>query len=311
VLFYDEAMRIAAIVSTVILLLLGGATVFRAQSPGNTPAVNPADPNADPVVYVCPMDKDVRSSQPGTCPRCGMKLTSNPPEPAEYHLDITATPRIPNPGQKVDLRFDIHDPWKDRPVANFQIVHEKLFHMFVVSQDLEFFLHNHPVWKDDAFHYELAFPRPGLYRIVGDFYPDGATPQLIPKSVIVPGKANEPAMAEASLQRDYSPKSSENMQVALVTDPPVPIAGQSTRLHFRVTPAEGFEKYLGAWGHMLVASEDLIDMMHTHPFIADGGPQVQFNVVFPRPTAYRVWVQFQRNGVVNTAHFDVPVEELH
>jgi hypothetical protein len=23
-----------------------------------------------------------------------------------------------------------------------------------------------------------------------------------------------------------------------------------------------------------------------------------------------VWVQFQRNGVVNTAHFDVPVEEL-
>jgi len=23
-----------------------------------------------------------------------------------------------------------------------------------------------------------------------------------------------------------------------------------------------------------------------------------------------VWVQFQRNGVVNTAHFDVPVSEL-
>jgi hypothetical protein len=57
---------------------------------------------------------------------------------------------------------------------------------------------------------------------------------------------------------------------------------------------------------MLVASEDLIDMMHTHPLIADGSQQIQFSVVFPRPGMYRVWVQFQRNGIVNTAHFDVP-----
>jgi hypothetical protein len=61
---------------------------------------------------------------------------------------------------------------------------------------------------------------------------------------------------------------------------------------------------------MLAASDDLIDMMHTHPFIADGGPEIQFNLVFPRVRAYRVWVQFQRNGVVNTVHFDVPVKEL-
>ena len=63
---------------------------------------------------------------------------------------------------------------------------------------------------------------------------------------------------------------------------------------------------------MLVASDDLIDMIHTHPFIADGGPEVQFNIVFPRPKhAYRIWVQFQRAGVVNTAHFDVKAEDLH
>ena len=61
---------------------------------------------------------------------------------------------------------------------------------------------------------------------------------------------------------------------------------------------------------MLAASDDLIDMMHQHPFIADGGPQVEFRVVFPRPRTYRMWVQFQRNGVVNTVHFDVPVTKL-
>ena len=58
---------------------------------------------------------------------------------------------------------------------------------------------------------------------------------------------------------------------------------------------------------MLAASDDLIDMMHEHPYRADGGPQVEFEVVFPRPRTYRVWVQFQRDGVVNTVHFDVPV----
>jgi hypothetical protein len=51
-------------------------------------------------------------------------------------------------------------------------------------------------------------------------------------------------------------------------------------------------------------------MVHAHPFIADGGPQIQFNLVFPRARDYRIWVQFQRNGVVNTVRFDVPVKEL-
>ena len=303
-------MRKAAYLASTILLALGNAALFHAQSPAPGLAADGKAPS-DPIIYLCPMDPDVRSSQPGTCPRCGMKLTDHIPDAAEYHLDISATPRNPKVGQRVDLRFDVHDPWKDRPVKNFQIVHEKPFHLFVVSQDMEFFLHQHPVWRDDAFHYELEFPRPGLYRILGDFYPDGATPQLIPKSIMVPENGTSKPMDDPHLQRDYAAKKDANMTVSLVTDPAVPIAGISTQMHFRIEPGAGLEKLLGAWGHMLVASDDLIDMIHTHPFIADGGAQIQFNVVFPRPTAYRVWVQFQREGVVNTVHFDVPVEELH
>jgi hypothetical protein len=258
-------------------------------------------------VFVCPMDPDVRSNQPGTCRRCGMKLREGIPEPVEFHMDLALTPRAVKPNQTTQLKFTVHDPWKDRTVKDFQIVHEKLFHMFVVSQDLQFFVHDHPVFEPEGdFIYDIKFPKAGLYRVLGDFYPDGATPQLIAKSVIVPGT---PPPAPV-LPRDYSTKQAENMQVEMVTDPPQPIATQKTLVYFKVSPGEGLEKYIGAWAHMLAASDDLIDMIHTHPFIADGGPQIEFSMEFPRARTYRVWVQFQRQGVVNTAHFDIPVKAL-
>jgi hypothetical protein len=263
---------------------------------------------AQETVYVCPMDPDVRSNQPGVCSRCGMKLSAGVPDAAEFHMDLTLAPRAPKPKEPAKLVFSIHDPWKDRPVKNFLEVHEKLFHMFVVSQDLQFFLHDHPTpHPDGTFDYNLAFPKAGLYRVAGDFYPDGATPQLLSRTVIIPGAASG---AIPRLSRDYSAKNTANMEVELVTDPPQPVAAMKTQLHFRIKPGDGLEKYLGVWGHMLVASDDLIDLIHTHPFIADGGPEIQFNVTFPRARVYRVWVQFQRRGVVNTARFDVPVEDL-
>ena len=163
-----------------------------------------------------------------------------------------------------------------------------------------------------TFEYKAALPYAGMYRVLGDFYPDGSTPQLITKTVYVPGNAPAPV----SLTKDYSTKQDANLQVELVTDPPQPIAHTKTMMFFKLKPKDpndkdlGLEKLLGAWGHMLAASDDLIDMIHTHPFLADGGENVQFNVIFPRTHTYRVWVQFQRKGVENTVYFDVPVEEL-
>ena len=267
----------------------------------------PTPPAPDPI-YVCPMDPDVRGTKPGVCSRCGMKLVAGLPDPVEYHVDLTVTPRRLEVGQKARINLSVHDPWKDRPVTNYQIVHEKLFHLFAVSQDLQFFVHDHPIGPDQNgnFYYDIVFPKPGMYRVLGDFYPDGATPQLIAETVIVPGK---PPVSPI-IPRDYSTKDTENMRVETKTDPEQPLAGEKTLVYFTVGPVDGFEKYLGAWAHMLAASDDLIDMIHTHPLIADGGPQVEFSLVFPRARTYRIWVQFQRKGVVNTAHFDVPVKDL-
>ena len=271
---------------------IGAATFLRAQTP---------DPNA---IFICPMDPDVRSHDPGTCPRCGMKLASGLPEPTEYQLDLTVTPRALRPGQPLNLSFAVTDPWKHHPVTKFQVVHEKLFHMFVVSQDLEYFLHDHPVFRPDGqFHYDnLVLPKPGMYRILGDFYPDAATPQLITKTLLVPG--TPPGSIGASDIR-------KTETAMLATVPERPIAGMNTQVHLKLTPGDGLQQYLGAWAHMLVASDDLIDMIHLHPFIADGGPEIQFNATLPRPGhTYRMWIQYQRNNTLHTERFDVLANDL-
>ena len=280
-------------VALLVLLLSFSISSAQAQT---TP-----DPSKDPV-YFCPMDKDVRSNSPGKCSRCGMKLVVGVPDPVEFHLDLTVTPKTPKPQEKVHLKFDVHDPWKNNPVKKFNVVHEKLFHAFIVSEDLQFFAHEHPLWMNDAFQYDITLPKTGMYRILGDFYPEGATPQLIAKTIFVAG----PPSRLVPLTRDYSAKNGENLKVELTTAPAQPVAGMNTQMRFKITPGEGLEKYLGAWGHMLAASDDLIDMIHTHPFIADGAPEMQFDVTLPRARAYRIWVQFQRHGVVNTVHFDIP-----
>ena len=258
--------------------------------------------------YVCPMDPDVRSATPGICPRCGMKLVLGIPDEARYPVALTMIPNPARAGATAKLQFAITDPHTGKPVEHFQMMHEKLFHLFVVSQNLSWFEHEHPEAESGGrFQIDERFPRPGMYRVFADFFPDGGTPQLIARTVIVPGGG---ALEPATLQADPAPKQAENLTVELITDPPQPLAGMKTLVHFKLSPADGIEKYIGAWGHLLVVSDDLVDAIHTHPFLADGGVREQFNVIFPRARVYRLWAQFQRRGVVNTAAFNVAVKEL-
>jgi Heavy metal binding domain len=306
---YNTIMRIGTAAWTIAL---GGLCIIApsdALGPADllsgvaTVEAAPIDPSKDPV-YICPMDPDVRSHAPGKCRRCGMALQAGIPDPVEFHLDVAALPEHLTPGQPAALQFFIHDPWKDRPVTAYNLVHEKLFHAFVVSEDLQFFQHSHPTLVGNGvFQLPITFPHAGMFRVLGDFYPSGATPQLNAQTIFVPGSAPAPVR----LTRDYSTKSAENMRVALETIPQQPIAGNRTQMRFRIEPGSGLEKYLGAWAHMLAASNDLIDLMHEHPYRVDEGPMVEFEITFPRPMAYRTWVQFQRNGIVNTVHFDVEV----
>jgi hypothetical protein len=256
--------------------------------------------------FVCPMDPDVRSPAPAKCPRCGMALVAGVPDAREFVIDMKVSPRAFKPGTRLQLRFTIKDPDSGKP-AKLQLFHEKLFHLFLVSGDLRYFAHEHPdPLPDGSFLFRTVLPESGEYRVLCDVYPEGAMPQMIARTLVVPG----PAATAASAVPDLEIKTAENLQVGLRLDPLQPLAGKKTMLFFSLHPRDGLERYLGAWGHLLAASTDLIDLLHAHPAWEEQVADVQFNVIFPRPGIYRVWVQFQRLGTVNTVAFNVPVSEV-
>ena len=263
------------------------------------------------IEFTCPMDRDVRSKTPGKCPRCGMTLVAGIPESIEYPIDLKVDPPDIPSGRKITLEFRVADPAIAAPVRQFEIVHEKLLHLFIVSQDLQYFAHLHPQLGDDAvFRLETELPRPGTYRLLTDFYPKGGTPQLTPLTITTAGYTAPLESGVPQLAADLSPKHAENLDVELKLDPPQPLAGKKTMLFVHVSPPDGLEPYIGAWAHLLAVSNDLVDTIHEHPFIANGGPDMQFNIFFPRPAPYRLWIQFQRKGVVNTVEFTIPVTAL-
>jgi hypothetical protein len=293
-------------------ILLLSALLFAQQTATTPPPAQTA--TEDDVEWMCPMDKDVRSKTPGKCPRCGMTLVAGIPDPKEFPVRIVTRPSVLDAGKDVDLEFHIEDPETHQPVKDFVIMHERLFHLFVVSQDTNFFRHVHPqIQPDGSFRLHLNFPHAGEYRVLSDFYPQGATPQLISDTLFVRGADFK--LQPAKLTPDVSPKKTDNLEIELSTDPPQPLAGFKTLLFFKLKPNDGIEPYIGAWGHMLAASSDLIDLIHTHPFLVtdpENGAykQIQFNLIFPRAGVYRLWTQFQRKGVVNTVVFNIPVKNL-
>jgi len=275
----------------------------------------PPEPQPAPVEFVCPMDPEVRSAVPGKCPRCGMTLVANIPEPVEYPTRFTFTPPQIPANQPLRLKISVVNPKTGALVKHFQIIHEKPIHFFIVSEDLQYFSHEHPdLGPDGMFRLDTRLPKPGNYRLLADFFPDGGTPQLISEVVTTAGYKHSLVDAITKPVPDLAPKHGENLEVSLTIDPEQPLAGKKTMLFFKLKPAEGVEPYLGAWAHMLAASNDLVDIIHTHPiYVTDPAPgekQIQINLFFPREAIYRVWVQFQRQGKVTTAVFTIPVSSL-
>jgi hypothetical protein len=103
-------------------------------------------------------------------------------------------------------------------------------------------------------------------------------------------------------------------------------AGEDLELRFTFANNGGLQPYLGAWAHIVIAAEGLGSFAHIHP-LDEGGSRVSTSEVhshtaealgppprqiralasFPAAGWYKIWVQTQRSGKVETSAFVVHV----
>jgi hypothetical protein len=282
------------------------------------------------------MHPDYTMDLAGKCPKCGMDLVKAAPfDVRDYRLDFRTVPAVLKPGQPAKLLFRIFHPGNGEPIKKFESVHERQYHLFVISQDMDFFQHIHPEEQPDGtWSIDVTLPKAGYYKVLSDFMPSGGSSQFIARPLVTAGYTGDLANDSAHLVPDASPsKTVDDLTATLDYDPPAFATGQYGHLNFHLIdtatgrPVTDLQTYLGAFGHTLIMSEDMVDYVHSHPLdiIAKGdddsgtpqfaippgadleklrgGPDVTFEGLMPKPGRYRAWTQFRRNKKIYTFPF--------
>jgi hypothetical protein len=290
--------------------------------------------------WTCPMHPDYTMDASGKCPRCGMDLVRAAAfDVRDYPLEVETVPALVRPGQRTTLRFKAFHPGTGAAVTKFVPVHEKEYHLFVISQDMTHFEHVHPEMRPDGtWTIDVTLPKPGYYKLLSDFLPAGGAPQFAARPLVTAGFGGDLIGDSARLVPDSSLiKRVEGITATVAYDPPMFVAGVYGHMNFHLTdtgsgrPITDLQTYLGAFGHTLIMSEDMTDYVHSHPLdilaMADddaaeprflippgadleklrGGPDVTFEGLMPKPGRYRAWTQFRRNDRLHTFAFTFEV----
>ena len=226
---------------------------------------------------------------------------------AGYAL-VPLQPTLPS-GDAVRFAFRVTGP-DGAAVTDYTEAHEKDLHLIVVRRDLSQFQHVHPVLSGDGvWSVDLDLSRAGSYRAYADVVPaDLGRNVVLGTDLDVAGDYRPVALPEAATSTTV-----DGFDVRMTGHPE---AGVETDLTFTVSrdgePVADLQPYLGAYGHLVTLRAGDLAYLHTHPGEdaepgVAGGPDVSFMTTFPSPGTYRLFLDFQVDGMVRTAELTVDV----
>jgi hypothetical protein len=89
------------------------------------------------------------------------------PETSEhYNVSLKYNPTVPEAGKSSLITIKITGNQTERRVKKFDLLHEKLMHVIIVSDDLSYFSHIHPIfdYKEGKFTVDHVFPETAKYK---------------------------------------------------------------------------------------------------------------------------------------------------
>lgn len=249
-------------------------------------------------------------------------------------VDYSVNPGSVKANEPAEMTFTVKNS-AGETIKEMEIVHEKLIHLLVVSEDLQEFYHLHPEQQSDgSFKASFSFPNGGYYRIYADLKPKGDE-QLV-KNFTQTVVGNERPKVALKVDEKFE-KNVGGLRVVMKPDAALE-SGKDAMLNFEVfdaatnQPVADLEKYLGEYAHFVIISEDLRDFVHAHPMSKDNVKSeehshdsnakrddklmdqnaeaiVSAHVTFPNAAKYKIWAQFQRGGKVIDVPFVVEVKQ--
>lgn len=226
-----------------------------------------------------------------------------------YTLDLAANRFAAD--KNVPLRFRILDP-SGASVTRYVENHDKLLHLIVVRNDLADFQHVHPeLDATGTWRVPVNLSRAGDYRVFADFTADGGPALTLGANLHVAGQYDPqplPAVSASAVVDGY-----------VVTLHGAPKVDESSMLTMTVSrdgsPVTDLQPYLGAYGHLVALRASDLAYLHVHPMgepgdgVTPAGPDIGFHTAFPSKGDYRLFLDFQHQGVVRTAEFTVSVDD--
>ncbi|RKN47940.1 copper resistance CopC family protein [Micromonospora endolithica] len=308
--------RLALVVGAVVVALLAGfglgrtGTGERVATGGPAgPAAGSGDPDQARAASAGDGHQHVAGTGPHTHPGDGAgqnQVAGTAVSAAGYTMRPVR--RTQPAGAGADYQFRVVGT-DGQPVTRFVTVHDKPLHLIVVGRDLDGYQHLHPTMAPDGtWTVPLALTRAGSYRVYADFSvagPDGGpVPLVLGVDHHVPGAYAPVALPPAGPRATAGPYT--------VAMGGTPTAGVTVPLDFRVSPAGtpdpvALQRYLGAYGHLVVVREGDLGYVHVHPEseLVDGA--VRFWLTAPSAGRYRAFLDFQVDGAVHTAAYTVDV----
>lgn len=209
----------------------------------------------------------------------------------------------------VPLRFRILNR-DGAPVTSYVRSHDKDLHLIVVRRDMAAFQHVHPVLDQaGAWSVPLDLTRAGDYRVFADFTPDGGKNLTLGADLRVAGNYDVKALP--------APSATAQVGAYTVALNGTVTPGRASKVVLTVSrdgkPVTDLQPYLGAYGHLVALRAADLAYLHVHPEGSPGdgvtpaGPGITFYVDAPSTGEYRLFLDFQHEGVVRTAEFTVSV----